>query len=81
MVQLRQVRQLDAETIFDHAIRAMENNLPGELHWLLTTEKIQTLERIVAQHPAERKSNLISKLPDGFLPQELIFFLKCRSAF
>jgi ATP-dependent DNA helicase RecQ len=81
MDHLRQVRQLDAETIFDHAIRAMENNLPGELHWLLTTEKIQTLERIVAQHPAERKSNLISKLPDGFLPQELIFFLKCRSAF
>ncbi len=77
---LRQVRQMDAETIFDHAIRAMESDLPGELHWLLTEEKIRALERLVGQHPKERKSNLISMLPTGFLPQELIYFLKCQSA-
>ena len=75
---LQQVRQLDVETIFDHAIRALENDLPGELDWLLTQEKIQTMERLVADHPDERKSNLIAKLPLGFLPQELIYFFKCR---
>lgn len=76
---LRQVRQLDVATIFDHAIRAMENDLPGKLEWMLTTDKIQVLEQLVAEYPTERKSNLIAKLPDGFIPQELIYFLKCQS--
>ena len=76
---LQQVRQLDTETIFDHTIRAMENDLPAELGWLLNEHQITALETFVAKHPTKRTSNLISNLPDELLPHELVYFLKCQS--
>ena len=79
VVQLQQVRQLDRETIFDHAIRAIENDYPGKLEWLISEDRIEALNLFVQSHPSERKSNLVSKLPAEFLPQELLYYLKCRS--
>jgi ATP-dependent DNA helicase RecQ len=75
---LRQVRQLDIATVFDHAIRALENDFPAELDWLLPEEKIASIDRFVAQHPADRPSNLIAKLPPNLAAHELLYFMKCR---
>ena len=76
---LQQVRQIDKELVFDHAIRALENDLPVQLSWLLSAEKIEKLETLVERHPEERTSNLIARLPADVMPQELIYFLKCQN--
>jgi ATP-dependent DNA helicase RecQ len=80
MDHLRQVRQIDEETIFSHVLRATENNLPVQAEWLLSDEKIATLNKLISQHPSDRTSKLISKLPSDCLPQELVYFLKCQTA-
>lgn len=80
MDHLRQVRQIDDETIFNHVLRATENNLPVQAEWLLSNEKIASLNELVEQNPSDRTSKLISKLPAHCLPQELVYFLKCRAA-
>ena len=80
MDHLRQVRQIDEETIFNHVLRATENNLPVQAEWLLSEEKIDTLSKLVLKHPSARTSKLISELPADFLPQELVYFLKCQSS-
>ena len=76
---LQQVRQLDRETVFDHAIRALENDLPAKAEWLISDDRIETLSQLVSDNPSVRKSNLIARLPEGFSPQELLYFMKCNS--
>jgi hypothetical protein len=80
MDHLRQVRQIDEETIFNHVLRATENNLPVKAEWLLSNEKIASLNEFISQNPSDRTSKLISKLPAHCSPQELAYFLKCRAA-
>ncbi|MFT5300632.1 MAG: ATP-dependent DNA helicase RecQ [Mariniblastus sp.] len=76
---LRQVRHLDDETVFDHAIRAIENDLPVQPEWLLSSGTIGAFDSLLAQNPSVRPSKLIAHLPAGRRAQELMFFLKCRS--
>ncbi len=80
MDHLRQVRQIDEETIFNHVLRATENNLPVQVEWLLSEEKINAFSKLISQNPSDRTSKLISKLPADCLPQELVYFLKCQAA-
>ena len=79
MDHLRQVRQIDEATIFDHVLRATENDLPVRADWLLSEEKIDALNKLVTLNPSDRTSKLISKLPADCLPQELVYFLKCQT--
>ena len=65
---LRQVRQLDEETIFSHAIVAIENELPAQHNWLLDEEKIQAIESFVGDNPSQRTSELLSKIPKRLKP-------------
>jgi ATP-dependent DNA helicase RecQ len=76
--QLTQVRKIDQATVFDHAIQAGENGLPLEASWLLDQETISELENFVANHPSERPSNLLAKLPPHLKAQYLMYFVKCR---
>ena len=69
MDHLRQVRQIDEETIFNHVLRATENNLPVKAEWLLSNEKIASLNEFISQNPSDRTSKLISKLPAHCSPQ------------
>ena len=75
---LRQVRQIDEETVFDHAIRAIENDYPAELNWLLPEDKICSISRFLTEHPSDRPSSLLSKLPSELASHELMYFLKCQ---
>ena len=77
---LRQVRQLDEETIFSHAIVAIENELPAQQNWLLDDQKIQTIESFVNDNPNQKTSELLSKIPTQLKPHELIFYLKCQNS-
>ena len=77
---LCQVRQLDEETVFSHAIVAIENKLPAQQEWLLNREKIQAIQSFVNDNPSKRTSELLSKLPRQLKPHELIFYLKCQNS-
>ncbi|MDG1874497.1 MAG: RecQ family ATP-dependent DNA helicase [Mariniblastus sp.] len=76
--QLCQVRNLDRQTVFDHAIRAIENDYYGHPKWLLNEEKIHSIEHFVEQHKGLRASKLIAKLPREINSLELMYFLKCQ---
>ena len=78
VAHLRQVRNLDDETIFDHAIRAIEANYETKLEWLLEPKKIDMLQTYVAENPSARRSSLLSGLPRKLANYELMFFLKSR---
>ncbi|MFK7767804.1 MAG: RecQ family ATP-dependent DNA helicase [Mariniblastus sp.] len=77
IAHIAQVRQLDSATVFDHAIRAIENDLDVEVQWLLSDSKQAALSAFVDAHPSERKSSLLQKLPNGISPEELMYYLKC----
>ncbi len=74
--QLQQVRQLDQATIFDHATRAIENGLPARPEWLLSDSHLQVLREYVAANSAAGISELLSGIPEGISPCELLYFLK-----
>ena len=77
---LQQVRQLDEETIFSHAIVAIENELPAQQGWLLDEDKIESLQSFVHNNPCQRPAELLSKIPKHLKPYELIFYLKCQNS-
>lgn len=77
---VQQARQLDVATVFDHLIRAGESNYEVSADWLITPEKLRELEYFVAGHPSERTSTLVTKLPEGIEPFELLYYLKSKKS-
>ena len=71
-----QVRQLDRETIFEHVLRAGENNFAIDAAWLLEEETRQRLSSFVQENEGQRLPLLLAKLPNGIESNELMLFLK-----
>ena len=76
--QLKQVRQIDTATVFDHAIRAVENGLQVKPDWLLRQDQLEVLREIVAKHGQKRVPELIAELPSTLSGQQLMYYLKCQ---
>ncbi len=76
--QLKQVRQIDTATVFDHAIRAIENNLQLKPDCLLRQDQLEVLREIIAKHGQKRVPELIAELPSTLSGQQLIYYLKCQ---
>ena len=77
---IQQVRNLDQSTIFSHALRAAESNMPMKAQWLMDEAQIATLESFVAAHPNQRTASMLSNLPDGITADQLLLFLKSEKA-
>jgi len=73
---IQQVRNLDLSTIFSHALRAAESNMPMQACWLMDESQIAALESFVVSHPNQRVASMISDLPDGVTADQLLLFLK-----
>lgn len=73
-----QSRQIDVPTVYDHLMQAMENGYSADPGWLLSPEKTAQIRDFLSQHPKNRASGLISKLPDHLAARELLFFAKCE---
>ena len=74
-----QVRQLDRETIFEHVLRAGENNFAIDAAWLLEEETRQRLSSFVQENEGQRLPLLLAKLPNGIESNELMLFLKSEN--
>ena len=77
---IQQVRNLDQSTIFSHALRAAESNMPMKAQWLMDESQIATLESFVAAHPNQRPASMLSNLPKGITADQLLLFLKAEKA-
>ena len=77
---IQQVRNLDQSTIFSHALRAAESNMPMKAQWLLDETQIAALESFVAAHPNQRPASMLSNLPEGITADQLLLFLKTEKA-
>ncbi len=73
---LRQVRQLDESTIYEHAIQAAEHRLPVEPAWLLSPAQLKTLADFVSENPNTSRVDLVSNLPREINTQQLMYYLK-----
>ena len=77
---IQQVRNLDEATIYSHALRAAESDMPMQAQWLLDEERIAALESFVASQDDQKVPSMLSKLPKHLTADQLLLFLKTRSA-
>ncbi len=78
---VQQVRNLDTATIFSHAIRAAEEGMESRRQWLLSADKIATLQHYIQQQSHDSDSGdptprLLAGLPANIPMEELLFYLK-----
>lgn len=78
--ECRHIRNLDPETILDHALRAVEQGLPVELSWFLSSGQIAAIEAVVGGQPPERIRPLLARLPKEIRYEHVQLFLRCRLA-
>jgi ATP-dependent DNA helicase RecQ len=71
-----QARGIDLATAFDHLNRAAENGHCVKADWLLSNKKIQLLAELSLENPLPHGSELMSNLPSGVEPHELLFYLQ-----
>jgi ATP-dependent DNA helicase RecQ len=76
----RHIRNLDADTVLDHALRAVEHGLAVEIGWFLTPEQLAAIEEVVGQEPPERIRPLLARLPKEIRYEHVQLFLRCRLA-
>ena len=77
---IQQVRNLDQSTIFSHALRAAESNMPMKAQWLMDESQIAAVESFVASHPNQRPASMLSNLPEGISADQLLLYLKVEKA-
>lgn len=74
---LQQVRGIDLETVYEHAILAGQNQLSIRPEWLLTSEIQGQLDEVIQEVESEELSVLLTQLPSTVSPQQLRYYLKC----
>ena len=74
-----QTRGIDRASVFDHANRALQSGRAVQVDWLLNSEKISALRRLVEANPDSRMPALMAQLPAGIESFELQFFMKASS--
>lgn len=75
-----QVRQLEEAIVVDHVLRSANEGFPVKAHWLLDRDRIEILERFVADNVGERLPKLLAALPNELQSNDLLFFLQCRAS-
>ena len=77
---LQQVRGIDLETVFEHAILAAQNQLSIEPEWLLPQTSIEQLRSLLEEVESSELNDLLSELPPSISSQQLRYYLKCVDA-
>ncbi len=75
-----QIRQLEEAIVVDHVLRSANEGFPVKAHWLLDRDRIEILERFVADNVGERLPKLLAALPNELQSNDLLFFLQCRAS-
>ena len=72
------IRGMAADVVLDHALRAIDNGWAVEVGWLLPSDLVSRLEKLIGDREPERIRPLLAKLPRGTRYEEVQLFLKCR---
>jgi hypothetical protein len=78
--QCAAIRRLQPDEVLDHALRAAEDGLHVDCHWLLSSIQLGTLKELVDSQPPQRRYDLVAQLPKGLRSEHLLLYLKCRSS-
>ena len=73
---LQQVRQIDLETVFDHAVRAIDNGLQLPVGFLLTEDEQLQFDQLVRSNPNATPAELTRRLGKSDSAAKLLFYLK-----
>ena len=76
--EIHQIRGIELNVVADHVLQAAENQLECEPGWLLASDEIVELKRLVAAHPGKRETEWLSLLPDSWLPQKMLYFCRLK---
>ena len=73
---LQQMRGIELETVFDHAILAAQNRLPTQLKWLLSPSEVQQIEQLIDNLGTIEFSQLLAELPPNLSVKQIQYYLK-----
>jgi ATP-dependent DNA helicase RecQ len=73
--ECRQIRNIDADTLYDHVLRAGREGRPVEATWLLSSEQLDTLERLMGGRPLAEIRTLAGHLPEGIKFRDVQLYL------
>ncbi|MBC8869929.1 MAG: RecQ family ATP-dependent DNA helicase [Planctomycetes bacterium] len=76
--QCEQIRGVGAEDLLDHALLALEHNLPVRAEWFLSEDELATLENAIGEKPPSRMRALLDQLPDDIRYEHVRLFVQCR---
>lgn len=73
---LQQMRGIELDTVFDHAILAAQNRLPTQLKWLLNESEVRAIEQLIEEMETREFSDLLAELPPNLSSQQVQYYLK-----
>lgn len=73
-----QIRHASREDLLDHALLALEHNLPVRAEWFLSENDIATLESAIGEKPPGRMRALLDQLPDDIHYEHVRLYVRCR---
>lgn len=76
--QCEQIRNVSAEDLLDHALLALEHNLPVRADWFLSKNDLAALENAVGKKPPSRMRALLDQLPDNLRYEHVRLYVECR---
>ena len=76
--QCTAIRNISAEAVVDHVLRAAEENRPIRPEWCLGPELLEALERLVGDDAPRQIRPLLAQLPAGTRYEQVQIYLKCR---
>jgi ATP-dependent DNA helicase RecQ len=71
---VREIRQIDANQLFEHLTRAARSGHPTQSHWLLTAAKIKTLQACIGG-ASGREILQSANVPPGITTEEWTYFV------
>jgi ATP-dependent DNA helicase RecQ len=76
--ECRQIRGLDADTLFDHVLRAGREGQPIDAAWLLTSKQLGQLAAVLDDATPARLRSLLENLPAGMKYRDVQLYLLSR---
>lgn len=76
--QCEQIRHVSTEDVLDHALLALEQELPVKAEWFLSEDDLAMLENAVGDKPPGRIRALLDQLPDDIHYEHVRLYIQCR---
>jgi ATP-dependent DNA helicase RecQ len=72
------IRQIDAETFYDHLLRAAKEGLPVNPQWIVSADTWQRLVDFLSDTPPEQIKDRLGELPAGITYRDVQWYVLAR---